>query len=269
MLFAVTLLLAAAAANACQLACQANWDPLCGTDGQTYGNGCELEVTNCLKKTSVVAAYAGECVKAETCNIACQLNYDPLCGTDGRTYGNGCELEATNCLQKSAVMAAYLGECVQAQSECQIACQMNYDPLCGSDGQTYGNGCELEASNCLNKKSVAVSYAGECAKAAECNIACQYNYAPVCGTDGQTYGNSCELDSLSCLKKSGVTVAYAGVCAEPIIPIHSELSCNEACLRNWEPVCGSDGITYGNLCQMESFACTKRLNLIVAHQGEC
>jgi hypothetical protein len=203
---------------------------------------------------------------ASACNIACQMNYDPLCGTNGQTYGNGCELEATNCLEKKNVAVAYAGECVPAAA-CNIACQLNYDPLCGTDGHTYGNGCELEATNCLQKMSVAVYHAGECAPAAECNIACQLNYEPVCGTDGQTYGNGCELDSMACLKKSGLAVAYSGVCAEPMIPV--EQSCNEACLRNWEPVCGSDGITYGNLCQMESLACTKRLNLIVAHQGEC
>jgi hypothetical protein len=202
---------------------------------------------------------------AHACNMACQMNYDPQCGTDGHTYGNGCELDATNCLQKSAVAVAYAGEC--KATSCNIACQMNYDPLCGTDGHTYGNGCELEASNCLNKKAVVAAHAGECVQAAECNIACQMNYDPICGTDGHTYGNGCELESTACLKKSGLAAAYSGPCAEPIIPV--EQSCNEACLRNWEPVCGSDGITYGNLCQMESLACTKRLNLIVVHQGEC
>jgi len=266
MIFAVTLLLAASVASACNIACQMNYAPLCGTDGRTYGNGCELEATNCLEKKAVAVAYSGEC--AQACNIACQMNYAPLCGSDGHTYGNGCELEATNCLQKTSVAAVYAGECVQAASACNIACQMNYDPLCGSDGHTYGNGCELEASNCLNKKSVTATYSGECVKAAECSMACHMNYDPICGTDGHTYGNGCELESTACLKKSDLAVAYSGACAEPII-IPVEANCNEACLRNWEPVCGSDGITYGNLCQMESLACTKRLNLIVDHQGEC
>ena len=33
------------------------------------------------------------------------------------------------------------------------------------------------------------------------------------------------------------------------------VTCNVACTMKNEPVCGTDGLTYGNLCQMESEAC--------------
>ena len=35
------------------------------------------------------------------------------------------------------------------QEECDLACQLNYDPVCGSDGSTYNNMCALKAANCL------------------------------------------------------------------------------------------------------------------------
>ncbi|XP_045105589.1 turripeptide Lol9.1-like [Portunus trituberculatus] len=43
-----------------------------------------------------------------------------------------------------------------------VICDRIYDPLCGSDGKTYGNKCELESENCFFNPDLTVAYEGKC-----------------------------------------------------------------------------------------------------------
>jgi len=45
---------------------------------------------------------------------------------------------------------------------CQMACTLDYRPVCGSDNKTYGNLCALKADACMLKKNISVLYEGEC-----------------------------------------------------------------------------------------------------------
>ena len=48
------------------------------------------------------------------------------------------------------------------ECKCNIACPLNYDPVCGTDGNTYANECVMKSTACLKKKNIAVEYTGEC-----------------------------------------------------------------------------------------------------------
>jgi hypothetical protein len=121
-----------------------------------------------------------------------------------------CELTSQACLKRKNVSPAHTGECMQATSECQLMCTREYNPVCGSDGATYGNPCELTSQACIKRSGVIQAHSGECEKT--CQVLCNLNYTPVCGTDNVTYGNVCELESKACLRKKDVRVAKNGQC---------------------------------------------------------
>lgn len=45
--------------------------------------------------------------------------------------------------------------------------------------------------------------------------------------------------------------------------------CPEDCPSVSKPVCGTDGVTYTNRCQMSQSSCRKRTNTVFKNEGPC
>lgn len=60
------------------IGCPENFDPICGMNGQTYGNTCELQ------RAQVQLLHPGACVRGE--NLDCGINGPGACGTSGTLY---------------------------------------------------------------------------------------------------------------------------------------------------------------------------------------
>lgn len=130
-------------------------------------------------------------------------------------------------LPDGACCCDYMGVCAPIPTGCPDV----WDPVCGCDGKTYANECEADAAG------VTIAHRGECGS--------------VCG--GFTgvecpAGKFCKFPIGTC-DIEGIN----GSCA----PIPG------ACITLWDPVCGCDGMTYGNECEAD------RAGAAIAHLGEC
>ena len=50
----------------------------------------------------------------------------------------------------------------RATCKCPDACPLIYSPICGSDGVSYGNTCEMEAASCRQLKEITLVNQGMC-----------------------------------------------------------------------------------------------------------
>ena len=99
----------------------------------------------------------------------CPFNYDPVCGDNGETYANECQFNVAKC-NGEVNEIAFEGDCETSIEilpsdpivNCYIICSEIYEPVCGSNGETYGNECLLDAAKCLESDEIEFVHDGAC-----------------------------------------------------------------------------------------------------------
>jgi hypothetical protein len=247
--------------------------PVCGSDGKTYNNECELGIATCQSSGDVTLKSSGRC--PEGCDKNCPRLLMPVCGTDGQTYSNPCELGIATCQSNGEITQQSSGQCPEEFGD--LGCWRNrvpqtmtnlegtdprldkqyrkrVDPVnkchvvardagfgvfaLGNKGQCWaGNGEDYKVYGQVAKcpKHGKGRYGVMHAYQIGCDKRCPKILMPVCGSDDKTYNNECELGIATCQSSGDVTLKSSGRCPEALVKC-GQNECNsktQYCSNKW------------------------------------
>ncbi|GLD94685.1 hypothetical protein PINS_up003309 [Pythium insidiosum] len=141
-----------------------------------------------------------------------------------------------------------------ANAYCRLTCTDEVDAICGTDGMSYVNQCHLLQAKCFNPTLEKASH-GLCVVPTG---------TPSAGTTtGGGGGGSTQ---------SPPTTRQRALFSSEISTFEDDApglrQCNAMCDRTYQPVCGSNGVTYANNCLLEYASCVNP-RVVKLSDGRC
>ena len=160
---------------------------VCGTDGVTYRNECELKQAACRKQQFIVVASSGDCGPQ---NSSADANFAifsifffffwraDLCKKVRCDHGARCED----------------GVCV-CPTSCPSSASTSDGGICANDGRTYASECHMQRAACDHGLALQVLHPGPCpTPPADLILAADYHDASMAAQNGLTAARQCHCN---------------------------------------------------------------------------
>lgn len=220
----------------CPDSCVTINDPVCSSDGRTYGSECEMKVESCKQQTYLTVKskgnYSIRALFVLTSLLLMQGKCDECLGIE---------------CNKGAICRK--GKCV-----CQADCPESTEWVCASNNVSYRGECEMLRASCSSGIDLTIKFYGDCKENRDgetpIDRESEDNYDP-CSTLKCGWGSVCDFKNGS-----------------------ARCSCEFNC-KKWESlnetgiVCASNHVFYGNECMMREAACRMRTPLEVVDSKFC
>jgi hypothetical protein len=223
--------------------CADEWEPVCGSDGRVYGNSCEA---GCFGGVGVVRdvpkGVSGKvfCSQLQAGTVVLE-SLDPAPVIAPESAG---KLAARDLLLPSeAGPGRKLLQPTPKVPTGGCVCTAVSEPVCGSDGRVYGNSCKARCWGGVDVvQHVPKGVSGEefCSRLQAGRVVLKAGPAPVKGPSA----NNTNAGQASLHGGSQSTEADPGL-QQGTRKARTQ-GCG--CVAEWRPVCGSDGLVYGNSC---------------------
>lgn len=167
-------------------------------------------------------------------------------------------MAGTQCVEKPTPRCVPIKTTPAPTTECPLRkCATIYAPVCDSNGMTHSNECIFLNYQCKNP-NVKLAYKGECKVS-----------SPGCKVVKCSAGYECVEETVQCLITPCPVIAKC-VPVTTAPPKTTKPCILAKCIDIYEPVCGSDGITYASECIALYSDCERQQSgFTIAHKGAC
>ncbi|XP_054869235.1 agrin isoform X8 [Amphiprion ocellaris] len=260
--------------------CEGTYKPECGKDGHTYTNECLRRKAECLSKILIPIKHQGPCADSavsvpeltppQHCSLAvygcCSDNVTAALGVGQAGCPSTCQCN---------VYGSYKGTCDPATGQCSCKpgvggqkcdrCEPGFWNFRGivTENMSGCTPCNCDATGSVRDDCEQMSGLCSCktgVKGMKCNVCPDGSKMGMNGCDkGPDAPTSC--DELEC--------NFGASCIEVNGQAHCECPSPDCDLKNKTKVCGSDGVTYADQCQLRTIACRQDKDITVQHFGQC
>jgi len=268
---------------------------ICGTDQQVFMSECAFVNAQCKDPA----------LRRLDCNVDClRLQCKNGCTQNEMTGEASCDGERDLCRGDEAPQCNENSQCKHGQCVCTLCdSRERLHPICvmvGGVEKRFERKCELKQAICegmseynrteCSKESCQArdcKFGAKCSQGSkcECPSECPADpraQQPVCVThEGgrRETMTRCAASQLFC-RTQGASRQVAGPCQEACAAAKcrkelfqtckdGECVCGESCSRLYQPLCGLDGLTYGNKCEYQNAVCKLGKSFALNHTGPC